>query len=157
MNARRVEGPAPDADPDTTADPTTADTLKVAMYGRVASVTVTETAAGRVGVRLVLDQHLAQHPQAVQAMGVWMVPDQGSYAADIDLARRTRAALLDGTLALILGHGIETGHWQGQPVFRVISVLGLQRLEGVPVPAGLAATEPAPVADLFSNLSEVNT
>lgn len=99
--------------------------LAAAFHGTVREDAVVIDGDAQVRLQLVLEQHIAHHPQAVPLLVTWHLPSQGDYWATRQWADSLRARLRAGAHAVAVGNGLESGHHHKQPVFRLLHVRGV--------------------------------
>lgn len=99
----------------------------------------------RALLRLVLRQHVAQHPQVWPLVAVWEVAPEASTAVAHEAALRLAAKWGPGTEVLLRGRGVEACHLDGDPALRVLDVVAVRALERVPGHATTTNQEAAPL------------
>lgn len=111
-----VQAPAPPA----------GEAFKFALVGRTMAPAHVHTARhDDVQLVVLVEQSIPHHPQAVPLLAAWTLPHDACFAERHDRAAALAAQMPKGTTVIVLGHGLEFGHHQKQPVLRLLHCTGI--------------------------------
>lgn len=102
----------------------------VGVRGKLAgNPIVRDSSDGHHGVlEVLIHQRIEHHPHALPVFAKLKLPDQGSYMANVEHARRAAYGLAQAPEVMVLGVGIETGTQHGAPVLRVLQCIAITPL-----------------------------
>ncbi|MGV8823995.1 hypothetical protein [Methylibium petroleiphilum] len=106
--------------------PPVGEAFKLALVGKLlAPAYVHTTTHGDVQLVVLVEQSIPHHPQALPLLAAWTWPGDACLADRHERARARAARLPAGAEVLALGHGLECGHHQRQPVLRLLHCTGI--------------------------------
>lgn len=100
--------------------------IKCCFMGHLAHAATVRTEGLDTLLEVQLRQRVPQHPNALPVLGTWLYPAGPDPVATLHRAKALAARLPAGTPVVLLGRGLESAHHRGEPVLRVLDVLGVR-------------------------------
>lgn len=103
--------------------------IKCCFIGHLASAALVRDERGEFVVEVLLRQHVPRHPQALPVLAAWHYPGPAFGVDPLDTLHKCQAlaaTLPAGAEVVLLGRGLECSHHHGEPVLRVMDVLGIK-------------------------------